>query len=163
VAAGTGDQALPDHLAVLLPMTEDVTPEFLESITEGWRVEAKRGWFGGLKTVLARRGNRTIKIKGITLSRTRDTLWGFKRYIAGVSEGRPEEVVKEALGRLDGMRQILRITVEPGFDPEGECRGFIVRVARRFEGMIFEQGALYDGSGRMLAGPEESPASYPSA
>ena len=154
---------MPDHSAVLLPMTEDVTPEFLESVTEGWRTEARRGWFGGLKAVLARRGSCTIKIKGLTLSRTRDTLWGFKRYIADVSEGRPEEVVKEALGRLDGVRQVLRITVEPGFDPEGECRRFIVKITRRCEGMIFEQGGLYDGSGRMLAGPEESPASYPPA
>jgi hypothetical protein len=146
---------------VLLPTTEDVTPEFLESVTEGWRTEARRGWFGGLKAVVARLGDWTITIKALRLSGVHDVLSGFKRYIAEVSKGKPEEAARAALERLDGVRQVLSITVDPGFDPGGECRRFVARIARRCEGMVFEQDALYDGGGRLLAGPEGSQATYP--
>lgn len=148
---------MADHSSVLLPAGDEATPEALESISYGWRCERKTGWLGGTKAIVARRGEVVVTMKPVKVDNLARHLGG---YVNAISEAAPEGAGERVLDGLRGMGLILSMTIRPGFDPEGECRRFIVGIARRFRGMVFAEGSFYDGNGALVLGEEGSPANY---
>lgn len=83
-------------------------------------------------------------------------LQGFQDHVMQLAgEDMEDDDMDELLDRIEGVRLVQGVIVDPDFDDEGKANRLVLDLLKCYQALLFTGGALYDEHAQLLLGAEE--------
>jgi hypothetical protein len=146
-------EAMTANVAIYSPSPEQIPLSTLRRLAKGATVSLERSRDAPPGFRIAWK-NVVMNLSTMPASDMPTHLLGFQGYVQHLAGQEGDEMVHALLDRIERIRLVHGVVVEPDFDDEGKAQTLVMKLLEHYGGLLFVNGAVHDEEGNYLIGPE---------